>query len=247
MKSFFLRSFTGFAVVLALTTQLIGCARPINRAAERRIRDALPDLIGPARQYRAHVENAPDQTIQGRLATVLIDGDDVELPTGLVVDRLHLELKGVEVDTARKAVRRVREAQFTITISQKTLDQFLVGEMPEGETIRNTRVALGNDAVTISAERVVLGVGVPFHLTGPLRVAGPQRVEIDPTRLTVVGIPISGLPLRFLKSRLESGVDLSRLAFPVQLTGVQTLPGQLTLRGTADVEAILQQAQARRK
>src|SRR5581483_397340 len=50
----------------------VSCGRAINRAAERRIRDALPDTLGPARQYRVHVDNAPDRTLRGRLANVTI-------------------------------------------------------------------------------------------------------------------------------------------------------------------------------
>src|SRR5258708_3885228 len=85
--------------ILIILLLLNGCGRAVNRSAERRIRDILPDLLGPARQYRAHVESSPDRTVQGRLASVTVDGDDVELPNGLLLDRLHLDLKGVEVDT----------------------------------------------------------------------------------------------------------------------------------------------------
>ena len=88
---------------------LVGCGRTINRTAERKIRDALPDVLGPAKRYRAHVENPPERTLQGRLATITIDGDDVEVANGLLLDQLHLELKGVEIDTGRRQVRRIQE------------------------------------------------------------------------------------------------------------------------------------------
>jgi hypothetical protein len=222
---------------------LAGCGRSINRAAERRIRDALPDVLGPAKQYRAHVENAPERTVQGRLANVTIDGEDVQLSNGLLLDQIHLELTGVEVDMGHRQVRNVAGTRFTATLSEASLDEFLAGESPEGETIRRTRITLrGGNQVTISAERVVLGVDVPFQLSGPLRLAGPQRVELDPTRLTVIGIPIAGVILNFLKGRFESAIDLSLLPFPIQVTGVQTAPGRLTISGTADVNIILKRA-----
>lgn len=221
-----------------------GCGRAINRSAERRIRDALPDLLGSARQYRVHVANAPERTLQGRLANVTVDGDDVQLATGLLLDHLHLDLKDVEVDKEHKRVRRIGDVRFLATVGAAGLDEFLAGETPEDEPIRNTRVSLGaGNSVTIAAERVVLGAGVPFHMTGPLRIAGPQRIELDPTNLNVIGIPIGGLPLRFLRSRFESAIDLSKLPFPVHLTGVRTEPGTLLLSGTADVTALLQRAQ----
>ena len=101
-----------------------------------------------------------------------------------------------------------------------------------------SRSGKGNE-VTIAAERVTLGVGVPFRLTGPLRIAGPRRLELDPSRLVVVGIPLPNPLMRFVLQRFEGASDLSPLPFPVQSTGVQTAPGTLTLAGTADVAAIL--------
>lgn len=239
---------TGRSHLLFLLISIIilaGCGRTINRAAERRIRDALPDALGPARQYRVHIDNAPDRTLRGRLANVTIDGDDVQLANGMVLDQLHLDLKGVEVDTERGQLRRIQEARFVAAVGVFSLDQYFAGEAPEGEAFRKVRLTLNANQVTIRGERVVLGVGVPFQLTGPVRLAGPTRIEIDPTRLTVVGIPLAGLPLRFLKSRFESAIDLSTLPFPIQLTEVRTEEGKLILTGSADTEALLRRSAER--
>jgi hypothetical protein len=231
--------------LLTLFPLLVGCGRAINRTAERRIRDALPNILGPARQYRVHVENSPTRTIEGRLSNVTVDGDDVQLSNGLLLDQLHLDLQDMEVDTHSHQVRKIGSARFVATIGEAGLDEFLAGESPQGDTIRKTRVSLGDrNIVTIASERVTLGVGIPFQITGPLRVAGPRRNEIDAARMVVVGIPISGMPLRFLKQRFESGLDLSQLPFPVQITSVQTTRGRLMLAGTADVTALLRNAQA---
>src|ERR1044071_7102247 len=67
-----------FSAVIVVTLLLAGCGRTINRAAERRIRDALPQYIGPARTWRAHVENPPERTLRGKLSQITIDGDGVE-------------------------------------------------------------------------------------------------------------------------------------------------------------------------
>ena len=198
-----------------------------------------------ARQYKVHVEGAAERTIGGRLSRVTIDGDDVELRNGLLLDHLHLDLQGVDYDTRRRQVRDIKEARFQAALSSNTLDVYLAGEAPPNETIRHPRVTFGQgNEVTIAAERVTLGVGVPFRLTGPLRIAGPRRLELDPTRLVVVGIPLPNPLMRFVVQRFEGASDLSPLPFPVQLTGVQTAPGTLTLTGTADVAALLKRAQS---
>ena len=100
-----------FGIACLLCVGLIspfGCGRTVNRAAERRVRDALPGVLGPARAYRVHIDNDPDRTIRGRLARVLIDGDQVQLASGLYFDALHLELRGVDVDTHSGRVVRLK-------------------------------------------------------------------------------------------------------------------------------------------
>lgn len=223
-----------------------GCTRVVNRTAERRIREALPDALGPAREYRVHVENAPLQSVAGKFANIAIDGDDVRFPTGILLDGLHIDLKNVDIDTGRRRVRHVGEANFTITVSDRSLDQFLAGEAPAGENIRHTRVTFGdNNTVAVTGERVtVLNVGIPFRLTGPIRAASATRVEIDPRRLDVAGIPLSGVILNFFKSRIESSLDLRQLPVPVQLASVTTQRGRMILSGSVDAEALLARAQA---
>lgn len=231
-------------LLLVSTLVFAGCGRTLNRAAERHIRDALPNLLGEAKQYRVHVTSAPLQTVQGRLADVAIDGEDVQLANGLLLDRMHLNLQGVDVDTGRKRVRHVRAATFTATVSAASLNVYLAGATPDEERIRNARLTLGpRNLVTLTAERVVLGEGIPFTVTGPVRLAGPQRIEMDPRHLDAIGIGIAGKPLQFLKGRFETAIDLSSLAFPVQFSSVSVTPGLMTLTGTADVETLLRRTQ----
>src|SRR6266536_561516 len=78
-----------------------GCTRPINRSAERKIREALPSYIGPARVWRAHVDNSAERTLQGRLSTVTIDGEGVLLKETVPIESLHVEMHEVDVDTGR--------------------------------------------------------------------------------------------------------------------------------------------------
>lgn len=235
------------ALIAILMIPNFGCGRAINRTAERKIREALPDAIGPARVYRVHVENSAERTIRGRFSSVTIDGEDVQFPSGILMDSIHIDLKNVLVDTRKGVVKQIGEAAFSMTLSENSLDEYIAGESPEGESIRKTRLTLGDDnSVTVDAERVLLGIGIPFRLSGPLKLINPKRVEIDPNRLTVVGIPFGGGLLRFLKRRIESSFDLSSLPIKIYLSSVSTRKGSISFKGTLDTADLLSKAQERR-
>lgn len=230
-------------VFLLLLFLLTGCGRAVNRTAERRIREALPDLLGSASNYRVHVDGVAERTLDGNLAKVTIDGDNIALSNGLQLDHLHLELEGVQIDRERRQVRAIRTSRFEAKISSDSLDEYLTGESPLGEKIRKPRVTFGvGNLVTIAAERLTLGGGVPFQLSGPLRIGdlnSAQGIEMDTKRLVVVGIPLTGPLLRFMLDRFTSASNLSTLPFPVQIREIHTAPGMLTMSGTANITEIL--------
>ncbi|HLK57006.1 MAG TPA: LmeA family phospholipid-binding protein, partial [Chthonomonadaceae bacterium] len=135
----------------------------------------------------------------------------------------------------------IKEIRFTATVGEAGIDEFLAGEEPPDEKIRKVRVTFGEgNLVKIAAERETLGVGVPFTATGPLRLVSPTRMELDPTRLVVVGIPLEGVPLRFLKDRFESSIDLASLPVAATLTDVRTIRGKLLLSGSLNPAPFLQ-------
>ena len=225
--------------ILALLA-LAGCTRPINRAAERHIRDLLPQALGPAKSYQVHVSGSPFRTASGRLHDVTIDGQDVQLGKGMLLDELDLHLQGVDVDTLHKRLKGIRSASFAATVGATALDEYFAGESPQGADLQNVAVHFApGDHVVISGDRMVLGLGVPFTVSGPVRTEGGRRLELDATALRVAGIPLGGVILNFVKDHFDSAVDLSQLPFGVEITGVTTSAGKLTLSGTANTAAIL--------
>lgn len=230
-----------YLLLLVLGILLSGCTRPINRTAESRIRQALPDVLGPAKSYTVRVDSAWERTLQGKLARVSIEGEDVRFRNGLILDHLSLTLKGVEVDTDSHRLRKIRETDFTLTIGEKNLNEFIVDEVIDGESLRKIRLQLLENTVLIRGERVVLGVGIPFEISGSLLIKGPAIVELDTARLRVVGIPFTGRVLQFLKGRIENAVDLSQLSFPMVVNEVSVVQGRLMLTGKANPMPLIEQ------
>src|SRR5436305_11412264 len=109
---FIRRYSTAVTIAAALLFVVSGCGRPINRTAERKIRDALPGYIGPARVWRAHVDNPAEQTLRGRLRLVTIDGEGVEMRQNVRLEALHIEMRDVDVDTGSHRLKSAGQTSF---------------------------------------------------------------------------------------------------------------------------------------
>ncbi len=236
------RTHLSIALLLILGLLLTGCTRPINRTAESRIREVLPDIVGQAKSYEVRIDNAWERTLQGKLTRVDIEGTEVHFRNGLILDNLSLVLQGVVIDVGSRKLRKIRETDFSITIGEKNLNEYLVDEVIDGETLRKIRVLLQDNRVTVKGERVVLGVGVPFEISGNLLIKSATILELETSRLRVVGIPFSGKILQFLKRRIENAVDLSQISFPMVLNEVKVTPGKLTLSGKANPMPLIEQS-----
>lgn len=236
-----------FHVLLLLLLSLLvlcGCARTINRSAERKIRDALPDYIGPAREWRAHVENDPERTLRGRLARVTIDGTDVRLRETVNLANLHLDMLGVEVDEGKQQLKKVDSTRFTATITEPALNEYVRAfPPPNDEPVRVQHISLRDGTMYVEATRWLLGRAWPYTMTVEPRLGSPTHLDFAPDKMTVMGlrVPLPGSALQWFAKRLSQGFDFSTLPFPVALSGFKVEPGQIVLTGTADVMNSLNQ------
>jgi hypothetical protein len=226
------------AAVVSLLVLLPGCTRTINRSAERRIRDALPGYIGPAREWRAHVDNPADRTLRGRLSRVTIDGDGVQLRQTIVCESLHIEMRDVVVETGSNRLRSVGETTFTAVIGEAELNAYLrATPPPPDEPTRVKRVLLREGRMTAEATRWMLGREWPYTLVVEPRLASPTLLKFDPDKMSVLGlkVPLPASVLRWFARRLDQGFDFSTLPFPLRISSFQVERGRIILSGTADV------------
>ena len=226
--------------IISFFLVLSGCARPVNRAVERQIRRALPDLLGSAKVYHVHVDGAPGRTISGRLSHVLIEGEDIQpVGGGPLIDQLTLNMHGVVFDTKSHQLRKMESANFKAVFGQDSLNLYLVGETADNPDLTDIRLKFGSgNLVSLMGKRVTLGVGVPFQITGPLRITGAMRLELDPKHLSIIGIALPDRLTYFLKSHLEQAIDLSRIDLPIRVTAISAEPGKLILTGDVDMSKL---------
>jgi hypothetical protein len=216
---------------------LTGCTRTINRTAERKIRDVLPEYIGPARVWRAHVDNNPERTIRGRLARVTIDGEEVRLKDTVDLASLHVQMEAVEVDTRRQLLKSVGSTTFRAVVGEAAVNDYLRRTDPPDDNTKFRVIRLADNRLRVYATYRVVGQNLDWSAEVEPRIASPTRLEFDPDRFSILGlrVPLPRSILVWLARRLSDGLDLSRLPFPVRITAFRVEPGRLTFEGTADV------------
>jgi hypothetical protein len=240
-----LRSYSQFPLAsrqvlsLLLTSFLLwGCARPINRAAERRIRDVLPTYIGPAQVWRAHVDSAPERTLQGRLRRIVIEGEQVQLRQTITCDSLRIEMQDVVVDTRSHTLLSVGTTNFHAVLGERNVNEYLHRFPPsEEEPVRIRRVRLEKGRIHMEATRWLLGKAWPYTITAEPRLISETRLLFEPERMSILGVhvPLPTNLLRFLARYLSDGFDFRTLPFPVQIHRFSVEQGKIRLEGTAEV------------
>lgn len=222
-----------------------GCSRTINRAAERRIRDILPEVVGPARSWRAFVRSSPVNTVRGRLGDVNIEGEDVELAGIVRCSKLRLNLREVAVDTLQGELESVAATHFEAVIDESAVNDYLKANPPPAdEPVRIESVRLLDGRIYARGTRWLLGRAWPFTASVEPELVSGTRLVFDPLRITVVGlrVPLPASWLSWLARRLSDGFDFRELPFPVRIRRFDVRRGHLLIQGTADVAEILRRS-----
>jgi uncharacterized protein YceK len=237
MRSFYKNVSLLFLAIFVFMA-ISGCGRVINRTAERKIRDVLPVYLGPAKVWRAHVDNNAMRTLGGKLSVITIDGEDVQLQNTIECQQLHIVMHDVDVDVVKGKLKSVGPTSFSVLITQQSLNRFLHGfQYPEGERLKINHVGIQKGLLTLNMTWNLLGRDWSFTVTGQPELVAGNKLELEPNRLTVLGIPapLPASALRYIAHFFNHAFDFSTLPFPVYITQAAVDNNQIELSGTADV------------
>jgi hypothetical protein len=222
---------------LAFAFLLSGCARPINRHAERLIREQLNGYIGPAGAWTVRVDGAPLNTLRGDLSRVAIRGSGVALRDAIELAELEVTLTRLKIDIGRRKVRSVGAAGFRATIAEAAINRYLKQDAGGDANYRVRVLRLQQGKLILYGQRRMLGRWWDFTVRAEPRLVSPTRLAYDPDRMTVVGVrlPIPRSVLRRYARRLASGFDFSVLPFPVRITSVAVDQAAVSITGDVEV------------
>lgn len=170
-------------LLLAALGAVAGCNTGVaEKEAERRIRERLPEIVGPANQYKVNVRASSDLSVaRGSLREIIIEGREVQIGGLWPVDDLYVALDRVRVDLERQTLEEVGAARFQASIRPRTLARYLSDDQ---ENLRDVRVQLQHGVITVSGRYLLVRLWTPlYHLRHP-GTGGetPHRLPYQPRR-----------------------------------------------------------------
>jgi hypothetical protein len=222
---------------LASVLLLSGCARPINRHAERLIREQLDGYIGPAAAWTVRVDGAPLNTLRGSLSQVAIHGTSVALRGAIELADLEVTLSRLQIDIGRRQVRSIGGAGFSATIAEAAINRYLKQDAGAAPDYRVRVLRLRQGKLILYGQKRWLGRWWNFSVSAVPHLVSPTRLAYDPDKMTVIGmrLPIPRAILRRFARRLSSGLDFSALPFPVRITDVSVDEASVSITGNVEV------------
>jgi len=188
------RSLFVWAFVIGVTSVFsAGCRRPVEKTAERIIKDRLPIVLGAAKSYDVRVESASmGAGMRGRLRHVSVFGRGVALTNGMMLDRVLIEASDVSVDRKSATIDGVRSSTMDAWLDAREVEAIIRKRRPD---LPPVNLAVVGDTMQVRTVPRVLGYPtITVAIDGKLVVARSGReLHFQPkaARLGVVPIPDS--------------------------------------------------------
>ena len=207
-----------------------GCAGAIVRpTVNDAIRKALPNYIGPAKNYDVKTSGSATEMLGGKLDRLIIEGEDVQVDPNLTISKLFVELKDVRVDTKTRAMKHVGSTAIRATISEAAVNKYIA--VSRGSS--NLTVRIEPDKINVAFTPTVAGVGVPLNVTGTLSITGGDKVNFEADEASVGRLPVSAYVVNKGLSMVNPVIDLSTMKFPVTIERIALKKGKAEVSGSA--------------
>ncbi|MHB0913528.1 MAG: LmeA family phospholipid-binding protein [Armatimonadota bacterium] len=218
-------------LLLALAVLVAGCGGGMIRPrVEDRIEKALPDYIGPAKDYRVRADGPSVDMLNGYIEKLTIEGDEVQVDPALTVESLTVVMHDVRYNPKKRSVTSVRETRFTGTINEQAVNKYVE---TRGGAEYQAKVKLSPGRIQLSLVTVVLGMSVPVTVEGKPEVAG-SGVNFVAESGSVAHLPVPAYVINKVLDRINPVIDLSVLRFPVKIETIDLKSGAVELGGTAE-------------
>ena len=202
---------------------------------EQTVAGKVVGMLGTARSYSVSVSGGLFEILRGRVKQVDIRGNDVKLSSGVVVDRLDVNLSGVEFKPDQ-TLTGVESTAFTAFLSEGNMDDYLRASRSD---LSDADVSLTDGKLSLTARPRVMAIRTPVRVEGTMRIVQGTKLYLVLNRLSARGIRVPGMIRGHIQHDLNPVLDTQQMAMGAKLTQVAITNGKITLSGTADVRQAL--------
>ena len=235
-----LRSHVVLACIAGLVTAMsTGCRRPVEKTAERIIKERLPIVLGAAKSYEVSVESASmGAGMRGRLRHVSVFGRGVGLTNGMILDRVMIEASDVSVDRKSALIDGVRSSTMDAWLDAREVEAIIRKRRPDLPPVNLTVVG---DTLQVRTVPRVLGFPtITVAIDGSLVVAKSGReLHFQPKTARLGVVPIPDSVVGYVADIVNPVAEMTAFPVPMLARKVSLDGGFIRIGAELTVEELL--------
>ena len=234
------RSYVALACIAGLVTAMsTGCRRPVEKTAERIIKERLPIVLGTAKSYEVSVESASmGAGMRGRLRHVSVFGRGVSLTNGMILDRVLIEASDVSVDRKSALIDGVRSSTMNAWLDAREVEAIIRKRRPDLPPVNLTVV--GETLQVRTVPRVLGFPTVTVAIDGSLVVAKSGReLHFQPKTARLGVVPIPDSVVGYVADIVNPVAEMTAFPVPMLARSVSLDGGFIRIGAELTVEELL--------
>jgi hypothetical protein len=234
------RSHVVLACIAGLVTAMsTGCRRPVEKTAERIIKERLPIVLGAAKSYEVSVESASmGAGMRGRLRHVSVFGRGVALTNGMILDRVLIEASDVSVDRKSASIDAIRSSTMVAWLDAREVEAIIRKRRPDLPPVNLTVV--GETLQVRTVPRVLGFPTVTVAIDGSLVVAKSGReLHFQPKTARLGVVPIPDSVVGYVADIVNPVAEMTAFPVPMLARSVSLDGGFIRIGAELTVEELL--------
>ena len=234
------RSYVALACIAGLVTAMsTGCRRPVEKTAERIIKERLPIVLGTAKSYEVSVESASmGAGMRGRLRHVSVFGRGVALTNGMILDRVMIEACDVSVDRKSALIDGVRSSTMNAWLDAREVEAIIRKRRPDLPPVNLTVV--GETLQVRTVPRVLGFPTITVAIDGSLVVAKSGReLHFQPKTARLGVVPIPDSVVGYVADIVNPVAEMTACPVPMLARNVSLDGGFIRIGAELTVEELL--------
>jgi len=221
---------------------LAGCSGGLIRPrVEKGIRDALPEYIGPAKEYTVSADGSTTAMMKGLIERLHIEGRDVQIDPNLVLGHISVVMDEVRYHPSTHELESVRSTAFQATISEAAVNRY-VEQMQRSDADSqpppSLHVKLEPGSVLVEFVPKVAGIDVLVSVAGRPVIADGDKVNFQADKASAAHLPVPSYVVNKLLDSANPILDMSVMRFPVTLQDIIVKKGAVVIKGNAQFKPV---------